>query len=48
LSAVVGGLSPLGAAPFSIGIPKNGVVQYVTEVKNGKLLLVVHGTPDDM
>ena len=47
-AAVVGGLSALGAALFSIGIPKNSVVQYETEVKNGKLLLVVHGTPDDV
>ena len=47
-AAVVGGLSALGAALFSIGIPKNSVVQYETEVKNGKLLLVVHGMPDDV
>lgn len=47
-AAVVGGLSALGAALFSIGIPKNSVVQYETEVKNGKLLLVAHGTLDDV
>ena len=47
-AAVVGGLSALGAALFSIGIPKNSVVQYETEVKNGKLLLVAHGTPDEV
>ena len=34
-AAIVGGLSALGAALFSIGIPKNSVVQYETEVKNG-------------
>jgi hypothetical protein len=28
----------------SIGIPKNSVMAYETEVKNGKLLLIVHGT----
>src|ERR1700689_3450317 len=47
-AAVVGGLSALGAALFSIGIPKNSVVQYETEVKNGKLLLVAHGTADEV
>ena len=47
-AAVVGGLSALGAALFSIGIPKNSVLQYETEVKNGKLLLVAHGTPEEV
>jgi hypothetical protein len=47
-AAVVGGISALGAALFSIGIPKNSVVQYETEVKNGKLLLVAHGTVDEV
>ena len=43
-AVVVGGVSALGAALASIGIPNNSVVQYETEVKNGKLLLVAHGT----
>ena len=43
-AAVFGGISALGAGLYSIGIPKNSVIQYETEVKNGKLLLVVHGT----
>ena len=47
-AAVVGGLSALGAGLYSIGIPKNSVVQYETEVKNGKLLLVAHGTPEEV
>jgi len=47
-AAVVGGVSALGAALFSIGIPKNSVMQYETEVKSGKLLLVAHGTFDDV
>jgi uncharacterized membrane protein len=47
-AAVFGGISALGAGLFSIGIPKNSVVQYETEVKNGKLLLVVHGTPEEV
>ena len=45
-AAVLGGLSALGAGLYSIGIPKNSIVQYETEVKNGKLFLVVHGTSE--
>jgi len=47
-AVVLGGLSALGAALYSIGIPKNSVLQYETEVKTGKLLLVAHGTPDEV
>jgi uncharacterized membrane protein len=47
-AAVVGGISALGAGLLSIGIPRNSVVQYETEVKNGKLLLVAHGTADEV
>ena len=47
-AAIVGGISALGAGLFSIGIPKNSVIQYETEVKNGKLLLVAHGTADEV
>jgi len=47
-AVLTGGLTALGAGLFSIGIPKNSIVQYETEVKNGKLLLVAHGTIDDV
>jgi uncharacterized membrane protein len=47
-AAVLGGLSALGAGLFSIGIPKHSVVQYETEVKSGKLLLIAHGTADEV
>ena len=47
-AAIVGGVSALGAALASIGIPKNSVVQYETEVKNGKILLVAHGTAEEV
>jgi uncharacterized membrane protein len=47
-ATLLGGMSALGAALFSIGIPKNSVVQYETEIKNDKLLLVAHGTPDEV
>jgi hypothetical protein len=47
-AALVGGLSALGAGLVGLGIPKNSVVRYETEVKNGKLLLVAHGTAGDV
>jgi uncharacterized membrane protein len=47
-AVVVGGMGALGAALYSIGIPKNSVMKYETEVKNGSLLLVVHGTLDEV
>ena len=43
-TVVVGGVSTLGAALYSIGIPQNSVLKYESEVKNGKFLLMVHGT----
>ena len=33
---------------FTQGMKENSIVQYETEVKNGKLLLVAHGTLDDV
>ena len=47
-AVIVGGFGALGAALFSIGIPKDSVVQYETEVKTGKLLLLVHGTTQEV
>jgi hypothetical protein len=43
-AVVVGGLSAFGAGLYSIGIPKNSVVQYETALKTDKYLLVAHGT----
>ena len=47
-AVVVGGLSALAAGLYSIGIPKHSVLRYEAEVKSGKLLLVVHGTADEV
>jgi uncharacterized membrane protein len=47
-AAIVGGVSALGAALASIGIPNNSVVKYETAVKNGQILLVAHGTIADV
>jgi hypothetical protein len=46
-AAVVGSLSALGAAMYSIGIPKDSVVHYETALKADKFLVMVHGTKDE-
>src|SRR5277367_641942 len=47
-AVLVGGLSALGAGLFSIGIPKDSVVQYETALKSDKFLLLAHGTSDEV
>jgi len=47
-AAVVGGISAIGAALYSIGIPKDSVLKYETSLKANKFLLVVHGTADEV
>jgi hypothetical protein len=47
-AAVVGGVSALGAGLYSIGIPKDSVVQYELAVKTDKFLLIVHGTASEV
>jgi hypothetical protein len=45
---VVGGLSALGAALFSIGIPKDSVINYEAAVKADNFLVMAHGATADM
>ncbi len=45
-AVMVGGLSALGAAFYSIGIPKDSVVQYETAVKADGFLVTAHGTAE--
>ena len=47
-AVVVGGVSALSAALASIGIPENSVLNYETEIKAGKFLLIAHGTPAEV
>jgi uncharacterized membrane protein len=47
-AAVMGGISALGAALVSIGVPENSVLQYEANVKAGKFLLILHGTPEEV
>jgi len=47
-AVVTGGLTALGAGLYSIGIPKDSVLQYETAVKSGNYVLVAHGTREDV
>ena len=47
-AAVLGGFSALGAALASIGIPNDSILQYEANLKAGKFLLILHGTPEEV
>jgi hypothetical protein len=47
-AVVVGGLSAIGAGLYSVGIPKDSVLQYETALKAGKFLLIAHGSKDEV
>ena len=41
---VVGGLSAVGAAIYSIGVPRDSVIQYEADVKADSFLVMAHGS----
>ena len=45
---MVGGLSALGAALYSIGVPKDSVIQYETALKADNFLVMAHGTAEEV
>lgn len=47
-AAVVGGLSVLGAALASIGVPKNSVLQYETALTADEFLVTAHGSAAEL
>jgi hypothetical protein len=47
-AVVVGGLSAIGAGLFSIGIPKDSILQYEAALKSDKFLLLAHGTAEEV
>jgi hypothetical protein len=47
-AVVVGGLSALGAALYSIGIPKDSVIEYETALQADSFLVMAHGTAEEM
>jgi len=47
-AAVVGGVSALGAGLYSIGIPRNSILDYEDAVKAAKFLVIAHGSADEV
>jgi hypothetical protein len=47
-AAVVGTTSALFAALSGLGIPKDSVIQYESDVKAGKFLVLAQGTPEEV
>jgi hypothetical protein len=47
-AVLVGGLSAIGAGLYSIGIPKDSILQYEVALKADKFLLIAHGTAEDV
>jgi hypothetical protein len=43
-----GGLTALGAGLYSLGIPKDSIINYESSIKSDKFLLVVHGSGDEL
>jgi hypothetical protein len=47
-AVVVGGVSALGAALVSLGLPKREVIKYERYVKADRFLMIAHGTPEEV
>ncbi len=47
-AVVVGGMTAIGAGLFSIGIPKDSVLNYETALKSNQFMLVAHGTAEEV
>jgi uncharacterized membrane protein len=47
-AVVVGGLSALGAGLYSIGISKDSIIEYETQIKAGKFVVIAHGSSEEV
>jgi hypothetical protein len=47
-AVVVGGLSVLGSALYSIGVPKDSVIAYETALKADSFLVMAHGASSEI
>jgi hypothetical protein len=47
-AALLGGLDAIGAGLYSIGIPKDSILEYQTALKANKFVVVAHGTPEEL
>ena len=43
-AVALGGVSAIGAGLYSIGIPKDSIVEYESAIKSDKFVVVAHGT----
>jgi len=46
-AAIAGGLSALGGALASLGIPKDSILTYETDIRAGKFMLLAYGTKEE-
>jgi Heat induced stress protein YflT len=46
-AVVMGGMSAVGAGLFSIGVPKDSILDYELALKTDKFLVMAHGTAED-
>jgi hypothetical protein len=47
-AALVGGLSALGAALVNLGLTREKVIRYETQLKADRYLLIAHGSPEEV
>jgi uncharacterized membrane protein len=47
-AVVFGGLSALGAGLYSVGIPRDSILNYETAIKADQFLLIAHGTAEEV
>ena len=47
-AAAFGGVSALGACLYGVGIPKRSAIQYETQVRAGKFVVIAHGSPEEV
>ena len=47
-AAVGGSMSALGAGLYSVGIPKDSILTYETQIKAGKFVVIAHGTRSEV
>ena len=48
MALVVGGLSALGAGLYKISIPKDSIIEYESQIKMGKYVVIAQGSPDEV
>jgi uncharacterized membrane protein len=47
-AVITGGVTAIGAGLFSLGIPKDSVLNYETALKSNKFILLAHGTTEEI